>query len=288
MFVSNNSIQEVRNYFNSELKNLFSERELKSIAKQFICKRLGWSNSTYMLAHDATVSESDLLYFRGQVKRLLAGEPFQYVLGETYFYNILLETTSQALIPRPETEELVDWVLQELPEKSQQILDIGTGTGCIPLALKKARLQDEVQGIDFSKEAIQLAQKNAQALSLDVTFGIFDILKGENDPSVHKDWDVIISNPPYIPDNERAKLSDHVIRYEPNEALFVPTDNPLLFYERIAIFAKANLSEKGMLFFEIHEELGKDTVSLLERAGFKTMLKKDLQGKDRMIKATLA
>ena len=148
MFVTNNSISAVIAYFKNELKGLFSERELKTIAQQFICKRLGWSNATYMMSKDATVSESDLLFFRAVIKRLLEGEPFQYVIGETYFYNITLQTTSQALIPRPETEELVEWVLMELPEKYYRILDIGTGTGCIPLAIKKEQPNNDVFGIE--------------------------------------------------------------------------------------------------------------------------------------------
>lgn len=287
MFVADNSIHALIAYFKRELSDLFSERELKTIAQQFICKRLDWSNATYMMSKDATVSESDLLFFRAVVKRLLEGEPFQYVIGETYFYNIKLQTTSQALIPRPETEELVEWVLMELPKKFYRILDIGTGTGCIPLAIKKERPNNEVFGIDISDSAIELAQNNAKALKLDVKFRKYDILKNENDSVIKNSWNVIISNPPYIPDLERAEIAHHVLKFEPENALFVPDDNPLLFYERIAIFAKEHLTQSGMLFFEIHEDFGSETIRLLKGYGFETELKKDLQKKDRMIKATL-
>lgn len=287
MFVNNNSIHAVRAYFKNELKDLFSERELKTIAQRFICKRLDWSITTYMISKDATVSESDLLFFRGAIKRLLAGEPFQYVIGETYFYNITLQTTSQALIPRPETEELVAWILKELPNKPQRIIDVGTGTGCIPLAIKMDRPNDEVFGIDISDKAIKLAQENAHALNLDVTFDKYDILKTENNPAINDFWDVIISNPPYIPEREREEMACHVLKYEPDDALFVPNETPLLFYERIAIFAKECLTQSGILYFEIHEDLGLETVRLLNSYGFDTELKKDLQNKDRMIKAKL-
>ena len=287
MFVTDNSIREVKAYFKSKLKHLFSEREVNTITKQFICKRLDWSNATYMMSKDATVSESDLLFFRAVIKRLLEGEPFQYVIGETYFYNIMLQTTPQALIPRPETEELVEWVLMELPEKFYRILDIGTGTGCIPLAIKKERPNNEVFGIDISESAIELAQNNAQLLKLDVSFVKYDILANDVDSEIQTTWDVIISNPPYIPDLEKEGMASHVIEYEPENALFVPDKTPLLFYERIAIFAKEHLSQSGMLFFEIHEDFGSEIIRLLKGYGFETELKKDLQNKDRMIKATL-
>lgn len=287
MFVTDNSICEVKAYFKSMLKHLFSERELKTIAQQFICKRLDWSNATYMMSKNATVSESDLLFFRAVVKRLLEGEPFQYVIGETYFYNIMLQTTPQALVPRPETEELVEWVLMELPEKFYRILDIGTGTGCIPLAIKKERPNNEIFGIDISESAIELAQNNSQLLKLDVSFVKYDILANDVDSEIQTTWDVIISNPPYIPDLEKKGMASHVIEYEPENALFVPDKTPLLFYERIAIFAKEHLSQSGMLFFEIHEDFGSEIIRLLKGYGFETELKKDLQNKDRMIKATL-
>lgn len=287
MFVADNSIHALIAYFKRELNDLYSERELKTIAQQFICKRLDWSNATYMMSKDATVSESDLLFFRAVIKRLLEGEPFQYVIGETYFYNIKLQTTSQALIPRPETEELVEWVLKELPEKFYRIIDIGTGTGCIPLAIKKERPNNELFGIDISESAIELAQNNAQALKLDVKFRKYDIMKNENYSVIKNSWDVIISNPPYIPDLEKEGMASHVIEYEPENALFVPDKTPLLFYERIAIFAKEHLSQSGMLFFEIHEDFGSEIIRLLKGYGFETELKKDLQNKDRMIKATL-
>ena len=287
MFVTDNSIHAVKAYFKNELKYLFSEREVNTITKQFICKRLDWSNTTYMMSKNATVSESDLLFFRGAIKRLLAGEPFQYVIGETYFYNIMLQTTPQALIPRPETEELVEWVLMELPEKFYRILDIGTGTGCIPLAIKKERPNNEIFGIDISESAIELAQNNAQLIKLDVSFVKYDILANDVDSEIQTTWDVIISNPPYIPDLEKEGMASHVIEYEPENALFVPDKTPLLFYERIAIFAKEHLSQSGMLFFEIHEDFGSEIIRLLKGYGFETELKKDLQNKDRMIKATL-
>lgn len=286
MFVKDNSIQAVKAYFNKALKEHFSERELKIITQRFICKRLNWSNSDYLMSKEVTVSESDLLFFRAAVKRLLEGEPFHHVIGDTYFYNISILTTPQALIPRPETEELVDWILMDLPEKPQRIIDIGTGTGCIPLAIKKERKKDEVYGIDISNDAIKLAQENAQFLALDVRFIVYDILVNDANRNINKSWDVIISNPPYIPEKERAYMASHVLKYEPEGALFVPNDQPLLFYERIAIFAKEHLTQSGKLFFEIHEDLGPETIHLLENYGFDTEMKKDLQGKDRMIKAT--
>lgn len=283
MFIKDNSIHSVINYFEEKLSETFSSREIKLIARSFISKRLGWKASDFISRKEEKVSESDLLFFREKIKQLLSGVPFQYVLGETFFYNILLKTDKRALIPRPETEELVDWIVNEhKDQKDLKILDIGTGSGCIPLAIKSVMPKFQVTGVDVDSEALSLAKENAISLNLEVDFIQHDILSSED---LDREWDMIVSNPPYIPLKEKSQMAKHVIEYEPELALFTTNENPLVFYEKIADFAALKLSKDGWLYFEIHESNADKVVQLLENRNFQSItVKKDLQGKDRMIR----
>ncbi|MEX1190466.1 MAG: peptide chain release factor N(5)-glutamine methyltransferase [Brumimicrobium sp.] len=285
MFIKNNSVHSVLGYFDEQLASQFTERERKLIGKSFIAKRLGWENTDFLLRKDDKVTESDLLYFRKMIKQLKNGLPFQYVLGETFFYNILLKTDKRALIPRPETEELVDWVVSDLKKsKNLKILDIGTGSGCIPLAIKNSISNATVLGLDVSHDALELAKENANRLKLDVNFIHYDILSQKMEFTNEK-WDVIVSNPPYIPKKDKKLMAKHVLEHEPEIALFISDNNPLVFYQKIVDFAKHNLVENGNLYFEIHESLAENVKDLLVQQGFKNVeIKKDLQGKERMIK----
>jgi len=283
MFIKDNSIHSVIDYFEKKLSETFSSREIKLIARSFISKRLGWETSDFISRKEEKVSESDLLFFREKIKQLLSGVPFQYVLGETFFYNISLKTDKRALIPRPETEELVDWIVNEhKDQKDLRILDIGTGSGCIPLAIKSVMLKCQVAGVDVDSEALTLAKENATSLNLDVEFFKHDILSSDE---LDKKWDIIVSNPPYIPIKEKSEMAKHVLEYEPELALFTTNENPLVFYEKIADFAALKLSKEGWLYFEIHESNADKVVQLLENRNFQAItVKKDLQGKDRMIR----
>ena len=286
MFVPDNSLSATQIYFSNQLQGLFSEREVKTMFEALIKQRLNWSSSDFLLHHEARLSESDLLFIRSAVKRLLLHEPFQYVIGNTEFYGLSITCAPGALIPRPETEELVDWILEELKGKESKILDIGTGSGCIALALKKNAINSNVWGLDISETALKIARENALALELEVGFFSQDILSDHPIDFDNQFFDVIVSNPPYIPLNEQVKMDQNVLQFEPHKALFVPDQDPLLFYRVIATKSLSFLKNQGVLFFEIHEDFAAEVKELLVELGFINIeLRKDLQGKSRMIRA---
>ena len=286
MFVPDNSLSATQIYFSNQLQGLFSEREVKTMFEALIKQRLNWSSSDFLLHHEARLSESDLLFIRSAVKRLLLHEPFQYVIGNTEFYGLSITCAPGALIPRTETEELVDWILVELKGKESKILDIGTGSGCIALALKKNTINSNVWGLDVSETALKIARENALALGLEVGFFSQDILSDHPIDFDNQFFDVIVSNPPYIPLNEQVKMDQNVLQFEPHKALFVPDHDPLLFYRVIATKSLSFLKNQGVLFFEIHEDFAAEVKELLVELGFINIeLRKDLQGKSRMIRA---
>ena len=286
MFVKNNSSNVVFEYFYSKLNDIFSQREIRQITKQVILKRCNWDESQWILNKNHTFSESDLLYFRSVLKDLLNGKPFQYILKESYFYNLTLKVDERALIPRPETEELVDLIIKENKEENLKVLDIGTGTGCIPLALKNANNSWEISAFDVDEAAVQLAKENATLNQLAIHIEKLDILNESNWKFCDgESFDVIVSNPPYILKEEADNMAKHVVEFEPHIALFVEND-PLIFYRKIAEFAKKYLKQGGKLYFEVHENYAKDVYQLLDTYHFKNIcIFKDLQGKDRMISA---
>lgn len=230
-------------------------------------------------------------------QRLLADEPIQYIVGAAWFYGLKFKVNPSTLIPRPETEELVEWVLNQfsIHKKNINILDIGTGSGCIPIVLKRKRPSWHVGAIDISESALLTASRNAWRHETDINFKVADIL-AENKwidlLEYYKNIDIIISNPPYILVNEKDKLAKNVLDYEPSLALFVPNDDALLFYRKIAQFllfirnhTKGTEGGKKWLFFECHADFAKDVLQLLEEYGFENLeLKRDLSGKERMVK----
>jgi len=286
MFVSDNSLKSAKNYFDDRLQSHFSTTELKSMWTQIICKRLNWSSSDLLLNQNERLSESDLLYVRSFVKGLQNHEPFQYLIGETEFYGLTILCDSRALIPRPETEELVQWVI-ESTRKPERIIDLCSGTGCISLALKSRFPNAHVQAIDFSIDAVKLSEENAKNLQLDVEIiqeNVLDFSIGFNSNNVH--YDVIVSNPPYIPNEEKITLSKHVIDHEPSMALFVDDSDPIIFYREIIKFAEKKLQTGGLLFFELHESYGNAVMEFIQLFGFEEIeIRHDLQGKSRMMKA---
>jgi release factor glutamine methyltransferase len=285
MFVKENSISATRSYFRDRLQSQFSESELKLMWKQLICKRFNWNDSEFLLARENRLSESDLLYVRSFVKRLQANEPFQYILGETIFCDLTVQCDSRALIPRPETEELVAWIA-DLPH-ANSILDICSGSGCIALALKSMYPNAHVVGVDISEEANSLASANAQLNQLSVEFHSADATDLYSDFwNNATSFDIIVSNPPYITYDEKVQMNPNVLDYEPHLALFVPNDSPIIFYNRIARLAYEKLNQNGFLFFELNPEYANEVIEMLLEVGFKNHeLKKDLQGKNRMLKA---
>lgn len=289
MFVSENTISAAKKYFFDRLEAIFSPSEMKSMWTQIICKRMNWTPTELLLKQHERLSESDLLFVRSFVKGLLQQEPFQYLLGETSFFGLTILCDSRALIPRPETEELVDWVRSSVKNPTE-ILDLCTGSGCIALALKSMFPTANVSAIDLSKDALDLARENARNLALTLQFYQQDVLKLDVD-FTHEfpEFDVIISNPPYIPNQERVTMSAHVLQHEPEMALFVEDADPILFYKKILDFADLNLKSDRLLFFELHESFGQQVKSYAESKSFKEIeIREDLQGKARMMKAQKA
>jgi release factor glutamine methyltransferase len=231
------------------------------------------------------MSESDLLYVRSFVKRLQVNEPFQYILGETTFCDLTLICDSRALIPRPETEELVAWISELLNLNS--IIDVCSGSGCIALGLKSRFPNALVFGVDVSEDANELAQSNAIRNNLSVDFYKADVLDLNSEFWKNVDSvDVIVSNPPYITQNEKAFMNPNVLDYEPHLALFVPNDSAIIFYEQIARLALQKLNQFGFLFFELNPDFADQVIEMLKILGFTNIeLKNDLQGKKRMLKA---
>ena len=287
------TIAEAEKTFIIQLKSIYDTEEAKGMAFQVIHHLTGISKSHFLLNKNETIPEENILSIIRIMEELKTGKPLQYVLGETEFYGLKFKVNSSVLIPRPETEELVDWVLKEITKsqipnpKSQIILDIGTGSGCIAISLKKHLPQSKVYALDKFQAALEIAGHNAVLNQTKISFIQADLLK-EPELIPNLNYSIIISNPPYITDKEKQQMHTNVLEHEPHSALFVADNSPLIFYERIAVFAKTHLTENGLLFFEINERFGKETVSLLEKEGFNNIeLKKDLQGKHRMIKAQI-
>ncbi len=225
-------------------------------------------------------------------RRLLTGEPVQYILGEADFFGLKVNVTPAVLIPRPETEELVEWVIETIKNNMHtsreiHLLDIGTGSGCIPVAVKKKLPRVQVEALDVSAEALAVARSNAVRNGVEVTYYQLDILKEEDMARLPR-YDVIVSNPPYIPHAEAELMPEHVRQYEPHLALFVPDVDPLLFYRRIAESAPDHLQPSGFVFFECNEHHTRKVRDLLAAAGFAQVeLRRDLQGKERMVRGRL-
>lgn len=286
MFVQRNDIRSIKTYIQDRLKEQFSPSEIKLIVRECVCRRLGLSFSDYLLADDHLLSESDLLYFRSIVKRLLANEPFQYIIGQTVFGGLELIVAPGVLIPRPETEELVDWVQQEYSGIHKlNVLDVCSGSGCIAFALESQLEDAEITAMEISSEAIAVFDQNKTALSSSVR-----IIKG--DALESKPWDaisdlsldILISNPPYITENEALEMEQNVLSHEPHIALFVNADDPVLFYKQIIRRGVLKLKSGGKLFFELNPLHSNDVIRLMEEANLVNItLRKDLQGKDRML-----
>ena len=288
MFVQTNSIQAIKGYFKDRLKDLFSESEIKFMFRDAAMQRLNLTSAEYLLSDDLRLSESDLLYFRSIVKRLMANEPYQYIQGKTEFFGLDLKIDARALIPRPEREEMVDWIISEYDHQGEfNILDLCAGSGCIPLALKSVLKTAKISAIDVSNEALQLAKENALLTGLAVEFFHGDLLQDSGYTHFAPNtYDIWVSNPPYIPIKDKAQMSANVLDFEPEIALFVEDTNPFIFYKEIGSKGLIFLKHGGKIFFEIHEDFGKEVIELLQALGFVNIeLRKDLQGRDRMVKA---
>ena len=283
------TLGDIESIYTNQLPPLYEKDEAKSLASHAVQSTCGLSKSYVMLhkSHELTlVEETTLIRILDELR---VGTPLQYVLGEADFYGLKFKVNSSVLIPRPETEELVFWVLDSAKRDADgdiNIIDLGTGSGCIPIAIKKNLPQAEVSACDISQSAIDMAINNAVLNQAEVHFFHADILSPRFS-LLPLTFNVIISNPPYIRHSEKVTMHKNVLAHEPHTALFVPDEDPLLYYKSIADFSLKHLSNNGLLFLEINEALGRETEKMLHAKGFKTEHKKDIQGKDRMIKAWL-
>lgn len=271
--------------YNSLVKKWASELELYELPE-------AQNLVEWLLEHHLGLRRVDMMNFLEEkdlpksllddFERLKKGEPIQQILGKAQFYGREFQVSRDTLIPRNETEELVHLIIKENPQSGLKILDIGTGTGCIPITLFLEMNEAEVYGLDVSESALAIAHKNAEELKAKVRWVQQDILEEEIPIG---DLDILVSNPPYIPEKGKEKIHRNVLDFEPQLALFVPDENPLLFYRRIAILGKKALKPKGKLYFEIHEDYGKDVQNLLFDLGYSEVeIIPDLNGKDRMVK----
>ncbi len=288
----------LKNYktiFLQALSSLYDEKEIKSFFYLTLEKLHQKKRIDLALQPDLAMDETQLAQWETVLTELKTYKPIQYILGETEFYGLPFLVNENVLIPRPETEELVQLILVESQKskvESFKILDIGTGSGCIPISLKKNLPSAEVFAIDVSKNALEVAQKNAEINGVEVNFTEANILLTDSlalpthNSQLTTLFDIIVSNPPYVRNLEKAEINSNVLEFEPHLALFVEDNDALLFYRKITELAKNHLSENGKLYFEINQYLGKETVALVESYGFKNVqLLKDIYGNDRMISA---
>ena len=271
-------VSNILSYFREELSAVADEREITSwyyISMQYL---LVYNRSDCIINSNQVLNKSQLGKIKQIVAELKTHKPIQYILGKTEFYGLKIKVNEHTLIPRPETEQLVDWILKE---NFVVALDIGTGSGCIPIALAK-HTDAKVLAIDVSEDALLIAEENAKNNEVEIDFIHQDILQTNSLQKV----DLIVSNPPYVLESEKEKMQENVLDYEPELALFVEDKNPLIFYKKIASLAFNFLNENGKLYFEINAKFGKETIEMLADIGFVNIeLKKDMNDKDRMIKA---
>lgn len=278
-------IKQYRTQFIKELSPFYDAYEAESFFYLILENKHKLRQIDLALNHELTFSDADLAIWGGFLNELKKEVPIQYLLGKTNFYGLDFEVNENVLIPRPETEELVEWILNENKKEGKskkiKVLDIGTGSGCIAISLAKNLPNAEVYGIDVSKKAIETAKRNAINNNVDVTFMYLDILDTD---VLACNFDIIVSNPPYVRNLEKDEIKKNVLDYEPHLALFVDDNDALIFYRKIAVLAKSGLKDDGQLYFEINQYLGKEMTDLLEKMHFKNIeLRKDIYDNDRMI-----
>lgn len=278
------NIRNYRSQFIQTLTPIYDATEAESFFYLILENRLQMKRVDLALHPEIEFSESQLQDYNDILKKLEQQIPIQYILGSTSFYGLEFEVNENVLIPRPETEELVQWIIsnqQINASTNQRILDIGTGSGCIAIALAKNLPNAQVFAIDVSEKALATAKNNADRNEVKVNFIKQDILNTEN---LEQSFDIIVSNPPYVRNLEKDEIKQNVLAHEPHLALFVEDQNALIFYDKIANLSQRHLNPNGQLYFEINQYLGKEMVQLLEQKGFSAVeLRKDIYDNDRMI-----
>jgi release factor glutamine methyltransferase len=283
------TIKEYYRHYLRKLQTIYGLDEASVMAGWVFENKAGLKRSDILKDPELILDVDMIGKLNYTLQRLLQHEPVQYVLGETSFCNLKLKVNKHVLIPRPETEELVEWIVEDIKKESNEnhfsVIDVGTGSGCIAIALKKKLPAAGITAIDLSKEALVTAKENAIDNDVKVDFIQLDFLNEAAWEGLPQ-YDIIVSNPPYIPVNEKEKLDKNVTLFEPHNALFVPDNSPLLFYEKIALFAKLHLKKEGKIYAETHEEFANATAHAFLKQFEKVELKQDFFGKNRMIKVT--
>jgi len=280
--------QEATYYILNKVRTIYEEGEASTITDWVMEYLTGSKKAERMIYKNAAITAREEEQLQLIAERLLSHEPVQYVLNESWFCGLKFHVDKNVLIPRPETEELVEWIITncKFPVDELKILDIGSGSGCIPIALKRRIRKAEVWSCDISDAALSIAKKNAASLGTEVNFLPLDFLDPVNWDDLPL-FDIIVSNPPYIPEKDKTTMQPHVLNYEPATALFVPDNDPLVFYKAIAEFGKSHLRPDGNIYTEIHEDLGEPVIQVFQSGGYSTELKKDMQQKDRMLRSGL-
>ena len=286
-------LKDIQLIFHRELDAVYGKDEVDSFFNILIKYYLNLNRIALVLEPDLTVTKLEEQPLFEALSRLKNNEPIQYIIGETEFFGLSFKVNKHTLIPRPETEELVEKILKTVhssaSKKSIKILDVGTGTGCIAISLAKSIKNSQVFAVDVSDEALKIAKHNAALNAVNITFIQDDILNPSHPELIKspQNFDIIVSNPPYVRELEKEEIKDNVLKFEPHLALFVPNDDSLIFYKAITAFAVNNLRNEGQLFFEINQYLGEQMKQLLEHFEFKNIeLLKDIFGNDRIIKAS--
>ena len=293
MKTPSNSVRDCRRYYASQLESIYGSDEANALIMILLEHYFNIDRVKIALEPDLRLSESELLTLHFAVKELLKNHPIQYVLGETEFCGLRFFVNENVLIPRPETQEMVEMIANFARRDNAcviltgyKIIDIGTGSGCIAISLAKLIPNSDVTAVDVSEKALEVAKKNAEANGVNVHFVLDDILKPSTAELIDNQFDIIVSNPPYVCESEKSEMRDNVLDHEPSSALFVPDSDPLVFYRKILEFAQKTLKPNGQIWFEINERFGKETAELCHSKGFKNVeIIKDFRGKERVVRA---
>jgi len=280
------TLLQAKDHLIQALVQLYDNREAEQITHMALEHITGMNRTERVIHKHQELSAKQLDQFNHYHHELSAGKPVQYVLGEAWFAGMRLLVNKHTLIPRPETEELVEWIKEVANPRALSILDIGTGSGCIPIALKKKFPNWKIKAIDLSEDALAVARENARLQGVDIEFIQMDFLDEQNWKALPK-FDIIVSNPPYIKVSESAAMAKHVVEHEPHLALFVPDDDALMFYKKIAAFGITHLNNLGLVFVEINQQLGNEVVDVFTAEYFSAYAKKDIHGNERIVTAEL-
>lgn len=281
-----NRVRDILALYHEELDGMYGSGEVSAFGEMLFEAFLGWDRVRLLTSREQTIDQSDLLRFHWALEDLKRHRPIQHIIGHVDFCGCRIAVSPDVLIPRPETEEMVQWIIStfNIHHSSFNILDLCTGSGCIAIALKKAFPAADVTAVDVSPAALEIARQNAKNNGAEVHFVEGDVLDGVN--GFNGSYGLIVSNPPYVMEKERAQMQPNVLDYDPALALFVPDDDPLRFYKAIAAIAKEHLATDGLLVVEINEDLAEETAALFRACGFSPTIHDDFRGKHRWIAAT--